>query len=96
VFEEGFSRSKALDNALLEVGNIITVALYLGVINSGDEKKADNAIEIMATIIRIFLHLKINEINPDELNSSLFLTVSVIAILKIYLANLRKNQKGRH
>jgi hypothetical protein len=50
-----FSERSDLEIELVEVGNIITVDLYLGVINKGDEKMIDATRAKTVTIINGFL-----------------------------------------
>ncbi len=56
---------------LVEVGNIITVDLYLGVIKKEEEKSIEATTATPKIMINIFLHLMINVMKFAELKSLL-------------------------
>lgn len=77
---------------MVEVGNIITVALYLGVIKNGDEKIIEKTIAIKPMIINNFFHLKINKIKFIELKSLLSGFLIITALLNLYLNRYEKSK----
>jgi hypothetical protein len=75
----------------VEVGNIITVDLYLGVIKNEEEKIIEATIATPTMISNIFLHLIMNKIKFAELKS--LLSWILLMNLTAYFLIKDKNRK---